>query len=359
MKIGIAAAGSGGHLFPAIAVADALVELGLEPDDVVFFGGDRMETRVVPEAGYELVKVDVHGMRRSLSADNLRLPLKVRKATTLIAERIALDDIRAMVVFGGYVSGPAGLAARRAKIPFIIHEANAVPGLANRMLAPLAHTVFVAFEPARTKLKRAEAVGNPLRSVYEPFDRDRLRPVARARYGIDEHATVLGVIGGSLGARALNEIAAEIAGDSTRHFEILHVSGELHFETMATQAAEREGWTVLAFEAEMEYVYAASDVVISRCGAITVSELHASATPAILVPLPAGGGYQGMNAHEFVMSGGGVVISEDHRDDIIRTALEMLGDDVKRKEMASTAAAARQTGVARRIAEHALEIAHV
>ncbi len=353
----MAAAGSGGHVYPALAVADALVTLGLGRDDVIFFGGDRMEAQTIPAAGYPFVQVDVHGMRRSLSADNLTLPLKIRKATRVISDQIESEGINAMVVFGGYVSGPCGLAARRSKIPLIIHEANAVPGVANRLLAPIADTVYVAFEPARKKLKSAIVVGNPLRASFDSFDRDALRPAAREHYGIDPGATVLGVFGGSLGAAALNDLTIELASNDDREYQILHVTGESHYAQIASKASSVDGWLVVPFEPEMERLYAACDVVISRSGAITVSELHATATPSILVPLPAGKGYQALNAVDLVKVGGGVVIDQDRRDEIIDMAEALLTDEVRRKEMSDTATASRHDGVALAIAQHLMEIA--
>lgn len=356
MKIGIAAAGSGGHVFPALAVAEALLASGLAREDIVFFGGDRMEAETIPAAGFPFVQVDVHGIRRSLSVDNLTLPLKIRKATATIATEIESRAIKAMVVFGGYVSGPAGLAARRTKIPLIIHEANAVPGVANRLLAPMARTVYVAFEPASQKLRDSTVIGNPLRYSFDGFDRASLMPEARDHYGIARNDLVLGVFGGSLGASALNEIAALIASRPDRDFHLLHVTGNPHFERFSALASAERNWTVLPFETEMVRLYAACDVMISRAGAITVSELHATATPAILVPLPSGKGYQARNAADLVNAGGGMIIHQDQPDEIISTAVEMLHDDVRRKAMAETAVASRHQGVAQTIAYHVIEV---
>ncbi len=357
MKIGVAAAGSGGHVYPALAVADMLVGIGLDKSDVIFFGGDRMEAQTVPAAGYRFVQLDVHGLRRSLSLDNVALPMKIQRATRAIADVIESEGIAAMIVFGGYVSGPGGLAARRSKIPLVIHEANAVPGIANRLLAPMADTVYVGFELATRKLRNAVVIGNPLRASFESFDRDALRPRAREHYGLDPGATVLGVFGGSLGAAFLNDLAMEMALLDERHYQILHVTGESHHAQIAGEASTVEGWFVVPFEVEMERLYAACDLVISRSGAMTVSELHATGTPSILVPLPAGKGYQALNAQDFANVGGGIVITQDRRDEIIHTAKVLLGDEVKRKQMSDTATASRHHGVAREIAQHLIEVA--
>ena len=195
MRVGIAAAGSGGHVFPALAVAEELRQHGLEREDIVFFGGDRMEATVVPQAGYPYIAVDIHGIRRSLSADNLRLPAKVRTARDEIALAITDRALAAMAVFGGYIAGPAALAARRTRIPLVVHEANAVPGVANRMIARGAARVFTSFEPAAARLPRARVIGSPLRRDFADFDRARYAHEARSKYGVSEGRRVLGIVG--------------------------------------------------------------------------------------------------------------------------------------------------------------------
>jgi len=356
VSVGIAAAGSGGHVYPALAVADEIVSRGTARDDVIFFGGDRMEATVVPEAGYPFVSVDIHGIRRSMSIDNLKLPFKVRTARDIIAESIVARGVRSMVIFGGYVSGPAALAARKTGIPLIIHEANAVPGVANRLAARGADTVFVAFEPALAKLPGAAVIGSPLRSAFNTFDRDALRGSAREHYGLDSDATVLGVIGGSLGASALNEIAHRLASSSDRSFEILHITGPTHEELVGAQALGVEGWVVRGYENDMPRLYAAADLVLSRGGALTVAELHATRTPAVIIPLPAGGGYQGINATDVVGLGGAFVIDQERVDEIISTVLSLLGDRGRLSEMRARLENAPHLTAASRVADRVLEV---
>jgi UDP-N-acetylglucosamine--N-acetylmuramyl-(pentapeptide) pyrophosphoryl-undecaprenol N-acetylglucosamine transferase len=238
-------------VFPALAVADALVAKGIARDDIVFFGGDRMEAATVPKAGYRFVPVNIHGVRRSLSVDNLKLPAKVRTASKVIGTVIAESNLQAMIVFGGYVAGPASLAARKANIPLVVHEANAVPGMANRLVAGRADVVLVAFDAATSKLRRAVVVGNPLRQSFESFDRQTRRDAARARFGVGAHRGVLGIFGGSLGASALNDIASSIAMDPARDFDVLHLCGPSHFDELAMKASDVDGWVVLAFEDDM------------------------------------------------------------------------------------------------------------
>lgn len=332
MKIGIAAAGTGGHVFPALAVADGLRTHGFAHDDLIFFGGDRMEATTVPAAGYPFIGVDIHGIRRSLSMDNLTLPAKVKRARDTIVATIRDQDIAAMVVFGGYIAGPAALAASKARIPLIIHEANAVPGLANKMISRRATTTYVAFAPALEKLPNARVIGSPLRQDLATFDRASRRSPARERYGIGADALVLGVVGGSLGAAFLNGVVDTMI-DEGHDFTILHVTGRDHHEAIAARAASDPAWVPIPFEDNMADLYAASDLVLSRGGALTVSEIQATRTPAVIVPLPAGRGYQARNAEDLAESGGAVVIDQTTPETAASTVLDILNSDEARTAM--------------------------
>jgi UDP-N-acetylglucosamine--N-acetylmuramyl-(pentapeptide) pyrophosphoryl-undecaprenol N-acetylglucosamine transferase len=358
MRIGIAAAGSGGHVFPALAVADALVTKGVAREDIVFFGGDRMEAATVPKAGYRFVRVNIHGLRRSLSVDNLKLPAKVRSASKVIGAEIADSHLQAMVVFGGYVAGPAALAARKAHIPLIVHEANAVPGMANRLVAGRADVVLVAFDAATSKLPGAVVVGNPLRQSFESFDRVDRHDNARTRFGLGRGRDVLGIFGGSLGASALNTLAESIATDPNRDFDILHICGPAHVENIEAKAQDIAGWVVLGFEDDMADVYAACDLVVSRAGAISISEIEETATPAIVIPLPAGQGYQAQNAAELAASGGAVIMDQSDPESVIRTVFALMGDRERRSQMAQKAGETGHRQAASEVADRTLELIH-
>ncbi len=356
MTVGIAAAGSGGHVYPALAVAEVLESRGVSRGDIIFFGGDRMEADLIPKAGYPFVQVEIHGIRRSLSVDNLTLPIKVRNARRVIIDAIKDKDITAMVVFGGYVAGPAALAANKCGIPLVVHEANAQPGVANRMIARRADTVFAAFAPALSKLPMAEVVGSPLRAQFGAFDRDDLRAAARERYGVGQDAVVLGVVGGSLGASALNEITRTLALMNNRDFEIVHICGQSHFDTITTTAADVERWNVVGYEDDMPMLYAAADLVLSRGGAMTVAELHATRTPAVIVPLPAGSAYQGMNAIDAVDAGGFIVIEQSETQRIIDTIVALVDDPQRLIEMSDALADSPHLSAATIVADRVLEV---
>ena len=355
--VAIAAAGSGGHVFPALAVADALRERGLSHADIVFFGGDRMEARTVPAEGYPFVGVDLHGIRRSLSVDNLRLPGLVRRARRAMITEMQRRGTGAVAVFGGYVSGPAALAARSTGTPLVIHEANAVPGVANRMVARRADAVFTSFHGAAESLPHAEVIGSPLRGPFMRFDRAARRPTALSSYGVDPDRPVLGVMGGSLGAQFLNDVAASLAGRPERSFSIIHITGPTHAATISTSAAGVSDWVTIPFEDSMVDFYAAADAVLSRGGALTIAELQATGTPAVVVPLPAGRSYQAKNAADLAAEGGAIVVPQTTIDDIAATVMEVMADPVRREAMRSVHHEIDHRSAAGIMADRILELA--
>lgn len=357
MTFAFAAAGTGGHIHPALAVAKSLVASGIDVDDIVFFGGDRLETRIVPAAGFAFVQLDVRGLKRSLTIDNLTIPTMVRRAAADVA--VALRERRrgVLTVFGGYVSVPAAMGARKVAMPFVIHEQNAVPGVANRYVARHAEHTFVAFAPALKRLRGAEVVGNPLDQAFENYDRDLLRPRALQRYGLDPGRPVVGIFGGSLGAQALNEVGVALASFEHRSFSILHLTGVDHHPAIARQAANDPHWVAEAFEEEMTMFYAASDLVLSRSGAMTVSELAATATPSVVVPLPAGKGYQGMNAHDLERAGGTVIVQQDRIGGVADVLARLVDDREQLSTMRDGARLVAKPDAARQVASSLREIA--
>ncbi|MBA2337324.1 MAG: glycosyltransferase [Acidimicrobiia bacterium] len=337
MTYALAAAGTGGHVHPAIAVADALVDRGITRGDIVFFGADRIEAEAVPAAGYRFVPVSIHGLRRSLSTENLELPAMVWRASRAMADAMRSAGTRVVTVFGGYVSGPAALAAARTKATLFLHEQNAVPGLANRIISWRAETSFVAFPAAMSRLRRTRLVGNPLRGDLARFDRQALRGAARERYGLQPGVPVLGVSGGSLGAQVINEMVARIADDADPgQLAVVHLTGATHHDTVAARAARSAiVWRTVAFEDSMAMFYAASDLVLSRAGGITVSELAMTGTPAVLVPLEAVG--QEGNADYLVHAGGAVAVPQEMIDRVPVEVQQLVADPPRLRAMGAAA----------------------
>ncbi len=346
MTIGIAAAGTGGHVFPGLAVAEALVNLGTPPEDIVFFGGDRIESTVVPEAGFELVKLNLAGFVRKFSTDNVRVLAGVAAGARLISRQIADRGVSAMLAMGGYITGPAALAARRSRIPLFLHEQNAVPGLANRMAARLARKVFVAFPAAGAQFARAEVVGNPLRPALLANPPNQTR--ALERYALDASRSVLGVLGGSQGADALNQAVQRLV-DSNPGYQVLHLAGSNQHQEWTDRAAERPGWTVVPFEEHMQFFYAAADAVVARAGALTVSELAATGTPSILVPYPGASGHQEANALFLAAAGGAVVLAQPELGRLEHEVSRIM-EPAERARRAAAAAAVGRPNAAVRVA---------
>lgn len=305
MRVLLAGGGSAGHTSPLLATADALRRL--EPDvEVTALGTARgLETRVVPEAGYPLELVPAVPLPRRPGADLARVPGRVRAA---LKETLAvLDRVRPDVVvgFGGYVSVPAYLAARRRGLPLVVHEGNALPGIANRLGARL--TTHVATSFPDTELRHATYLGLPVRRMISTLDRDALRAEARAHFGLDPDRPTLLVTGGSQGARRLNQAVAAAAGAlAEAGVQVLHVVGP-RGEASPERGEGGPPYVVEQFVSRMDLAYAAADAVLCRAGSNTVTEVSGVGLPAIYVPLPIGNGEQALNARPVVEAGGGLI----------------------------------------------------
>lgn len=331
----IAAAGTGGHVYPGLAVGEALVELGVERSDVVFVGGNRLEATAFPEAGFPFLAVELRGLQRRLTTANLGLPRVVMGAAKVIGVDLERRGVRAVLGLGGYVTVPAALAAGRGGIPFALSEQNAGAGLANRLMARRARRVFGSF-PHTRGLGRAEWVGNPIRLHLAQFDRSKLGPSARERWGLDPGHPVLGVFGGSLGAGILNQAIVDIMeGWSGPKLQVLQLAGRGAKDVLASAKVSPHRWVVLDFCDEMDSFYAACDLVLARAGG-SVAELTATATPSILVPGGFGsGGHQMANAAALAEVGAAEVVTEGEIGSLGAVIANLLDDPVRRERMAA------------------------
>ena len=308
LRVLLAGGGSAGHTSPLLATADALRRL--VPDvEITALGTARgLETRVVPEAGYPLELVPPVPLPRRVGADLARVPGRLRGALGATLE--VLDRVQPDVVvgFGGYVSVPAYLAARRRGLPIVVHEGNALPGIANRLGARLTRHVATSFPD--TELRHATCTGLPVRRMISTLDRAALRAQARAEFGLDADAPTLLVTGGSQGARQLNRsVAAAAPALAAAGVQVLHVvgpTGEASPETVPGGPA----YVVVPFVSRMDLAYAAADAVLCRAGSNTVTEVSGVGLPAVYVPLPIGNGEQALNARPVVDAGGGLLVSD-------------------------------------------------
>ena len=344
MSFAIAAAGTGGHVFPGLAVGEALVASGVSRREVVFIGGDRLESQVCPEAGFPFFGVELAGLQRRLALSNLTMPAVVLRASRAIAATLQDRRVGVMLGMGGYVTVPAGLGATRSNIQVFIHEQNAEAGLANRLMGSRAVRVFGSF-PHTERLPRAEWVGNPVRDSLARFDRIALRLRACERYGLDPHIPVLGVFGGSLGAGVLNRAVADLTSEP-QPFQVLHLAGSSHAKELLEKAAGRGDWRVIGFEPEMHWFYAATDLVVARAGG-AVAELTVTSTPSVLVPGGFGSGaHQRANAAALAGVGAAVVVPEERIAELAATIPRLMADSAQRESMVRACATLARPGAA-------------
>lgn len=357
MTFAVAAAGTGGHVYPGLAVGEALVARGAGRDDVLYVGGNRLEASVYPGAGFPFLEVELAGLRRSLTLANLALPRVVRRATGAIAAELEARRVAVLLGLGGYVTVPAVWASRRRGIPYVISEQNAEAGLANRIASRGAARVFGAF-PHTKGLRTAEWVGNPVRSPLAHFDRAGLRPAALARWHLDPDLPVLGVFGGSLGARAVNRAVASALQDwQGPVMQVLHLAGQGYEEMSDRARVSPLRWVVLDFCDVMEEFYAAADLVLARSGG-AVAELTATATPAVLMPGSFGsGGHQAANAGVLEEVGAAVVVEEGEAGRLGPVLASLLGDDTRRRNMAEAASRLARPHAAEAVADAMIELA--
>ena len=337
MRLLVAGGGTGGHLFPGIAVADEVIRRG--SGDVLFVGTGRgIETRAVPAAGYALETLDVSGLKRMGLVGTLRGLYRVPLA---IAGSIAiLRRFKPEVVLGvgGYASGPMVLAAALLGYPTAIQEQNSVPGITNRVLGRLVRAVFTAFEDAARFFpsRKIERLGNPVRQKIVAA----LLGVSKAEVGSAKLRIL--VVGGSQGARAVSDLvagaAAELAGAGI-DFALVHQTGSADLERIqegyrTLGLAERV--VVKAFIDDMASAYAEADIVVARAGALTLAELAIAGRPAILIPLPtAADDHQRKNAAQFASAGAALVLDQGTASGkVLATAIAGLAKDrAKRAEM--------------------------
>ncbi|OFJ50466.1 undecaprenyldiphospho-muramoylpentapeptide beta-N-acetylglucosaminyltransferase, partial [Mycolicibacterium grossiae] len=363
LSVVLAGGGTAGHVEPAMAVADALT--ALRPGTrITALGTQRgLETRLVPERGYDLELITPVPLPRKPTADLARLPFRVREAVR--QTRAVLDGVHADVVigFGGYVALPAYLAARggalrRHAVPVVVHEANASAGWANKVGARTATRVLAAVpDPG---LRHVEVVGVPVRETITALDRAALRAEARAHFGLPQDAKVLLAFGGSQGAQSINRAVSGAADAlAAAGISVLHAYGAKNVLDLRESAPGEPPYVALPYVNRMDLAYAAADLAICRSGAMTVAEVSAVGLPAIYVPLPIGNGEQRLNALPVVQAGGGMLIDDaDLLPDYVATTVAGLMSDAPRlAAMTSAAVLAGHPDAARRVAEVALAVA--
>lgn len=301
----LAGGGTAGHVNPLLAVADGLRERDPEASVLVLGTREGLEARLVPQRGYELLVVDKVPFPRRPNLAAMRFPLAWMRAVRQVRRHLREHHVDVVAGFGGYASAPAYVAARREGVPYVVHEANARPGLANMLGARRAAVVGAVFPG--TPLRGAQTVGMPLRREIVDLDRAAMRAEAAAFFGLDPARPVLLVFGGSLGARRLNETFAE-AWESVvgAGWQLLHAAGERD-EIVDPRHPD---YRIVPYLDRMDLALALADLVLSRAGAATVSELSALGLPAVYVPYAVGNGEQALNAAASVAAGAAQLVPD-------------------------------------------------
>jgi UDP-N-acetylglucosamine--N-acetylmuramyl-(pentapeptide) pyrophosphoryl-undecaprenol N-acetylglucosamine transferase len=355
VNIVLAGGGTAGHTSPLIATAQQLARL--DPDAALLCIGTPkgLETRVIPEAGLELALIPPVPLPRRPTLELLAVPGRLLGAVRQARDVLRRHRAEVVVGFGGYVSLPVYLAARRLRLPIVLHEQNALPGLANRVAARFATTVGVTF--ADTRLPGAVHLGLPVREAIAGLDRTASRAGARATFGVTGDLPLLLVSGGSQGARSINTAtAAATDGLLPAGVNVLHVLGPRNFTpdlVARTDPATGAQYLPLGYVDAMEDAYAAADLMVGRSGAGTVMETAMVGLPTVFVPLPHGNGEQARNA-DFLLAADAAVLVPDAELDgprLLAEATALLGDPARLAAMGERCRGLVPADAARRLAE--------
>lgn len=360
LPIVLAGGGTAGHTSPLIATAERL--RALADVDLLCIGTPKgLESRVIPAAGLELALIPPVPLPRRITAELFSVPGRLGRAVAEAGAILRRHRAEVVVGFGGYVSLPVYLAAWRAKLPIILHEGNAVPGLANRVAARF--TPWVATTFPDTALPHAQQVGLPVRTAIAGLDRAAKRADARSGFGLPADGSVLLVSGGSQGARSLNQaVAAARPALLAAGISILHVLGPANLTDQTVPVTDPDtgaGYRPLGYVDEMGQAYAAADLMLGRSGAGTVMETAMTGLPTIFVPLPHGNGEQARNADFLIEAEAGLLVpdAELTADRLTALVTELFADPQRLATMSETCKRLAPSGAADALARLVLRVA--
>lgn len=361
LKVIVSGGGTGGHIFPAVAIANEIKKM--VPDaEFLFVGAEgRMEMEKVPAAGYKIVGLWISGLQRKLTLSNLSFPFKV--ISSILKAKKIIKEFNPDIVIGtgGYASGPTLKAAAGKGIPTLIQEQNSYPGITNKILSKKVNKICVAYEGMERFFPKEKILftGNPVRQDISNLSNKRAEAISF--FGLDETKKTILIIGGSLGARTINEaIGAGLEGFQKNNIQVIWQTGKGYIETARAQAANFSNVKVFDFIARMDLVYAASDCIISRAGASSVSEIQIIGKPCILVPSPnVAEDHQTKNAMALVNKNAAILIRDvDAKNTLVKTSVELMKDNEKQNELTSNILKMAMPGAAAVIAKEALKLAN-
>lgn len=355
MTILFAGGGTGGHLYPAIAIAEEIKKL--EPNARIGFVGTKhkIEARVVPQKGFEFFTIWISGFSRRLRVGNLLFPVKV--VVSLFQSFFLMTKLKPDIVVGtgGYVCGPVLFVASLMNIPTVVHESNSYPGVTTRLLAERVTKVFITFDETKHWLSRnarTEHVGNPTRDALSGVTREE----GCAYFNLSAKKKTVFVFGGSLGAASINRVMPAVVDNAIKNdYQIIWQTGESNWQS-ASAVQKHDNIKVMKYVDRMELAYSAADIVVSRSGATTLAELTRLGKPAILVPYPyAAANHQELNAKTMVDAGAALMIPDkDLNDKLLSSITTLLFDEHQQKEMAGKSLKLGKPNAGKEIAEKIL-----
>ncbi len=364
IRVILSGGGTGGHIFPAVAIANA-IRAAVPVAEILFVGAKgRMEMEKIPAAGYRIEGLWISGLQRRLTTDNLLFPFKV--ASSLYNARKIIKSFKPDVVIGtgGYASGPTLRMASWLGIPTLIQEQNSFPGITNKMLAPKADRICVAYQGMEKffPASKLRLTGNPVRNDIEFNINTRLE--ALQHFNLQENKTTLLVVGGSLGARTINKsIDAGLNRLAAANIQLIWQTGKHYADnaTFAVSAHWDKGIITMPFIKEMDIAYAAADIVVSRAGAIAISELCITGKPSILVPSPnVAEDHQTKNALALSGRGAALLVSDkDAPEKLIDIILSLASNLNDQRNLSSNISAMAMRNSAGLIAEQVFELISV
>ena len=358
-RIIIAGGGTGGHIFPAIAIANALKKKD-NNIEILFVGAKgKMEMEKVPQAGYKIEGIDIAGFNRSSLIKNIGLPFKLIKSFIQVRKIVNHFNPDAVIGVGGYSSFPVLRFAQAKRIPTFIHESNSFAGKSNMLLGKKATKIFVAidgmekFFPANKIL----ITGNPVRAVIAQSAANKTE--ALRFFSLDETKKTVLIVGGSLGARSINEaIDMHLDGLLKAGLQLIWQTGKPYADKAKQRSAGKPGVWVNEFITQMEHAYAAADIVVSRSGAMTVAEECVARKPVIFVPYPfAAEDHQTVNAKRLVEKNAAVMIKDSEvKEKLLQAILELASNDARQAEMKDNISKLAITDADTRIADEVLKV---
>jgi UDP-N-acetylglucosamine--N-acetylmuramyl-(pentapeptide) pyrophosphoryl-undecaprenol N-acetylglucosamine transferase len=359
LKIIISGGGTGGHIFPAIAIARALEQM--RPGTKILFVGanGRMEMEKVPAAGYRIEGLDIAGISRSNMLKNISLPAKVFKSVSKAKSIISAFGPDAIIGVGGYASGPTLWAGIRKKVPTLVQEQNSYPGITNKILSRYVKKICVAY-PGMEKFFPKDKIivtGNPVRQ--DITDLQSKRAEALQYFKLNDAGTTVLVIGGSLGARTINEsIEHSLELFAKNNIQLVWQTGKQYHAQAKAMESKYSNIRVFDFISKMDLAYAAADVVVSRAGAISLSELCITGLPSILVPSPnVAEDHQTKNAMELVNHDAAMMIKDASAlNELGNTVIELTANTELRKKLSKNISALAIKDSAARIAQEVIAL---